>query len=152
MTTPADPARALLQRLREELRGQPSIILFDGQPYKVIPTELADKLEQLTAGSPEPAKDHDAKLDIEAFCNDLVQDARVDGEVISLFIPRVVLTLQVYGLLPVAALTESDIQRTHELAEQFGWKRTDPTPSVDALLVAGGGLQEMNDDDETKHD
>lgn len=37
----------LLKRVAWEMRGNPSIVLSDGQSYKPIPTERADKIEEL---------------------------------------------------------------------------------------------------------
>jgi len=39
-----DQMNEMLAELVKELNGAPSIILFDGKPYKVIPTELADRI------------------------------------------------------------------------------------------------------------
>lgn len=54
-----DPARLLVE-VAKQTRGNPSMILLDGQPYKPIPTALADAIEQVVSALPaegRPAKE-----------------------------------------------------------------------------------------------
>lgn len=43
-------ALTLLAEVRRETEGAPSLVLYDGQPYKVIPTALADQIAAVFDG------------------------------------------------------------------------------------------------------